>query len=132
MYSIQLQTPNNNLRPLGNGKVTRLHDILQPQGFIEVDGQGFGSRHEEDVGKNKRGRFCALRSNMVRWDRFLASASEGPRINVRRAVFGVYVENSLRSSSITHMGASNENSCLLTYITIGFALLEPVQFCLST
>ena len=89
MYSIQLQTPSNNLRPLGNGKVTRLHDILQPQGFIEVDGQGFGSRHEEDVGNNKRGRFCALRSNMVRWDRFLASASEGPRINVRRAVFVV-------------------------------------------
>ena len=35
------------LRPLGDGKVARFYDTLQPQGFFEVDGQCFSSHEDE-------------------------------------------------------------------------------------
>ena len=38
------------LRSFGDGEVARFHDVLQPQGFFEVDGQCFSScSHEKDV-----------------------------------------------------------------------------------
>ena len=38
------------LRSFGDGEVARFHDVLQPQGFFEVDGQCFsGCSHEKDV-----------------------------------------------------------------------------------
>ena len=37
------------LRSFGDGEVARFHDVLQPQGFFEVDGQRFSSRSHEDV-----------------------------------------------------------------------------------
>ena len=38
------------LRSFSDGEVARFHDVLQPQGFFEVDGQRFSSHsHEDDV-----------------------------------------------------------------------------------